>query len=102
MYYLQSRYYDPQIGRFINADATAIIFEREVDYFTYCNNVPSTHTDPTGMKPKDDQMGILKWTQLPFATYYYKTIKKATDVTWQTTGMYYRGKSPYKKEKTRN
>ena len=49
-YYLQSRYYDPTIGRFINADVysstdTGI---QGSNMFAYCNNNPVMHSDPTG------------------------------------------------------
>ena len=52
LYYLQSRYYDPEVGRFINAD--------DVDYlgasgkplsynlFAYCENNPVNNSDPSG------------------------------------------------------
>lgn len=54
MYYLNSRYYSPEIGRFINADDTdALInnFDSALDgrnLFAYCNNNPITHWDTTG------------------------------------------------------
>ena len=50
-YYLQSRYYDPEIGRFINADSViAGNGENILGYnmFAYCNNNPVLLIDPTG------------------------------------------------------
>ena len=50
-YYLQSRYYDPEIGRFINADsyastdATGLL---STNMFAYCENNPAMRIDPTG------------------------------------------------------
>ena len=50
-YYLQSRYYDPEIGRFINADsyastdATGLL---STNMFAYCENDPVNKSDPTG------------------------------------------------------
>ena len=50
-YYLQSRYYDPEIGRFINADsyastdATGLL---STNMFAYCENNPVMRVDPTG------------------------------------------------------
>lgn len=51
-YYLQSRYYDPQIGRFLNADdITFLGVDGSVDsynQFAYCGNNPIVRTDFTG------------------------------------------------------
>ena len=50
LYYLQSRYYDPAIGRFINADCYASTGQGLVGYnmFAYCNNNPVSQLDPDG------------------------------------------------------
>ena len=49
-YYLQSRYYDPAMGRFINADSQLNIAEGPLgcNLFIYCGNDPVNHTDPNG------------------------------------------------------
>ena len=50
MYYLQSRYYDPAIGRFINAD-TSINANGDIlgfNMFAYCGSNPVMGFDPTG------------------------------------------------------
>ena len=49
-YYLQSRYYDPAIGRFVSADSFASTGQSFLGYnmFAYCNNDPINHVDPTG------------------------------------------------------
>ena len=48
-YYLNSRYYDPENRRFINAD-TIISQESTLGYnlFAYCGNNPVNNEDPTG------------------------------------------------------
>ncbi len=50
LYYLKSRYYDPETGRFINADiycdTNSSIFGTNM--FTYCNNNPVNQIDPEG------------------------------------------------------
>ena len=55
LYYLQSRYYDPQIGRFINADDTAYLGANgdfiSYNLFTYCHNNPVNMADNGGTKP---------------------------------------------------
>lgn len=49
-YYLQSRYYDPAVGRFINADSYASTGQDIIGYnmFTYCGSNPVNKVDPTG------------------------------------------------------
>ena len=43
-YYLQSRYYNPQTGRFINADNNFSNY----NLFMYCGNSPANRIDPNG------------------------------------------------------
>jgi len=54
MYYLQSRYYDADVGRFINCDDVNYIgtSESEISYnpFAYCMNNPVLFDDPTGTR----------------------------------------------------
>ena len=49
-YYLQARYYDPQISRFINADDYSDTNDGYLGYnmFTYCLNNPINRADSTG------------------------------------------------------
>ena len=52
-YSLQSRYYDPEIGRFINADEPEVLFLTGGDLlgtnlFSYANNNPVMNYDPAG------------------------------------------------------
>ena len=63
MYYLQSRYYDPMVGRFINADdisqlgadGTALGY----NLFAYCANNPINYKDPFGYGPVGTIVGAL-------------------------------------------
>ena len=52
MYYLQTRYYDPTTGRFINADDTSYIGATgtalSANIFTYCENDPNNKSDRLG------------------------------------------------------
>ena len=51
-YYLQSRYYDPEICRFVNFDKYASTGQGYLGYsmFTYCNNNPINSYDPAGSR----------------------------------------------------
>ena len=52
MYYLQSRYYDPAVGRFVNADETLFLGASTLAYsynlFEYCGNQPTNDSDESG------------------------------------------------------
>ena len=49
-YYLQSRYYDPELGRFLNADSYASTGQGVLgnNMFAYCGNKPVICSDHTG------------------------------------------------------
>ena len=49
-YYLQSRYYDPAVRRFLNADSYGSTGQGFTGFnmFAYCGNNPVRRTDPTG------------------------------------------------------
>ena len=49
-YYVSSRYYDPEIGRWINADGFVSTGQDILGYnmFAYCGNNPINRKDPTG------------------------------------------------------
>ena len=64
LYYLQSRYYDPDVGRFINADAFASTSQGILgnNMFAYCRNNPVSRIDPSGTYDcclADDDLGDL-------------------------------------------
>ena len=55
LYYLQSRYYDPETGRFINADGQISGVGGDIlgyNMFAYCMNNPVNMSDPSGHWPK--------------------------------------------------
>ena len=51
LYYLNARYYDPEVGRFINADKT---LGGGYNLFEYCYNSPANLIDLTGLEAKID------------------------------------------------
>ena len=51
LYYLQTRYYDPEVGRFLNMDAVDNADPSTLgglNLYAYCNNNPVMYVDPTG------------------------------------------------------
>ena len=51
MYYLQSRYYDANVGRFVNADNTSVAFffdSLNFNLFAYCDNSMTNDFDSSG------------------------------------------------------
>ncbi len=53
LYYLNARYYDPSIGRFISPDVLTILDETKgqingLNLYMYCNNNPVMFVDPSG------------------------------------------------------
>ncbi len=57
LYYLQTRYYDPEVGRFINSDSVAYLGKGKelINYnlFAYCSNNPVNRVDYMGTKDDD-------------------------------------------------
>ena len=52
LYYLGSRYYDPEVGRFINADDVDLLGANgdfaSLNLFVYCGNNPVSRADSSG------------------------------------------------------
>ena len=51
LYYLQSRYYDPAVGRFLNADGLEYLDPESIgglNLYAYCNCNPVMYVDPDG------------------------------------------------------
>ena len=64
MYYLQSRYYNPDWGRFLNADTDlfANLKNNQHNIYAYCSNNPIAFSDPNGCYPiKSYTPGIVRY-----------------------------------------
>lgn len=73
LYYLQSRYYNPAYGRFLNADTTDILETTKgtihgANLFAYCNNNPVMNVDYNGMYTI---AGIITGFVMLFCALYY-------------------------------
>ena len=62
-YFLQSRYYDPQTHRFINADDDEILLEQDdllgYNLFMYCLNDPINRFDDDGYLSKSNKTKLI-------------------------------------------
>ena len=58
LYYLQTRYYDPAVGRFINADGYTSTGQGFLgnNMYAYCLYNPISYTDPSGNVAKEQQI----------------------------------------------
>lgn len=55
LYYLQSRYYNPETGRFLNVDSCLYSHILGYNLYPYCHNNPVNYYDPKG----DDAIALL-------------------------------------------
>lgn len=88
LYYLQSRYYNPEWGRFLNCDDTAILLATQgethnANLFAYCNNNPVNRVDYNGQKSEskngeNEGIEILETIQ-PFVSETYFVTSRNTD-----------------------
>ncbi|MBQ8393462.1 MAG: RHS repeat protein [Clostridia bacterium] len=70
MYYLNTRYYDPQIGRFINVDSAMSNANGTVNgnnLYIYCFNNPVMYTDSNGNWP-EVSIPVLEWYEMYLET----------------------------------
>ena len=69
LYYLNSRYYDPVTGRFVNADGIMGINQDMTTYnlFAYCGNNPVNNSDPSGLYWIGNTSGM-RWETLTSRT----------------------------------
>mgnify|MGYP000428076144 FL=1 len=85
LYYLQSRYYNPTVGRFINADEAEILYAcinvTDENLFSYCGNNPILGVDYEG------HFSIPSWTisiAIDAVIMFFAGVLKATWMTFMT------------------
>ena len=88
LYYLQTRYYDAEVGKFVNADVYLSTGQGVVgnNRYVYCNNNSVNAKDPTGNLPSYNVMETDGGSSVRFSTveevlrHFKKTTKKRADV----------------------
>ena len=88
LYYLQRRYYNPQWGRFLNADGLVSTGQGLLSYnmYAYCGNNPVMYIDPTGerfrshLSVKEARGDGDRWPVLVYEVPLYK--QGLTNLCW--------------------
>ncbi len=93
LYYLNTRYYDPEVGRFISQDDVSYLDPEHINglnLFAYCGNNPVMNVDPSGEFFLTLFFGFLIGATVSFAVEVGKQIhEKGWDVTkwdWKQIG----------------
>lgn len=55
LHYNWNRYYDPFLGRYLQADPLGL--DAGMNYFVYCNGNPGNYIDPMGLEPNEGEDG---------------------------------------------
>ncbi len=106
LYYLQSRYYDPALGRFINADSYASTNTTDIlsyNMFAYCENDPVMKSDSTGSWPRKITLGVANFFKKIAQKSKFGCIKKTAKFLYKKAKKVYRYQSwHYDDRKKRN
>ncbi len=90
MYYLQSRYYDSELRRFISADSIVIKSLAGTNLYMYCANTPVNESDPSGYFSWRDVIAwyaeniggpLSRWTHDMISTYWSGTFSTGTVIS---------------------
>ena len=85
-YYLQARYYDPEIGRFISTDDASYLDDDAssgISLYAYAANNPVMFVDPNGNSFKSLWESVSEWFRNTFG---YVAYKETSTTTWY--GLY--------------
>ena len=106
LYYLQSRYYDPKTGRFINADSpeytdTFSGTPLSTNMFAYCENNAVNRCDPTGRKiikekykvSASNQLGTISSNKKIYVLYYSYNGGSGSFISQAKNSYHYNSKS---------
>ena len=103
LYYLNARYYDPEVCRFISADET---LDGGYNLFEYCHNNPVVLYDPNGCAPKGPGthhggFATMDEAAIDWAYYYHPKAKEAgrefASSIYQFTSGKYAGRYYYRR-----
>lgn len=94
-YYLQSRYYNPEWGRFLSADSFSYIDNSTrmgFNAYVYCMNNPIMFVDPSGHKTNDVGLAILKTLcvciEIDAITDFFEDLMQSIDIDFNFNDWY--------------
>ncbi len=85
LYYYRARYYNPQIGRFLQTDPLG--YGPGMNLYRYCSNNPMLLLDPLGCDPTDNKPGIISLCAITEGIFYNSwgmRITPNSSYKWQT------------------
>ena len=94
MYYLQSRYYDAIVGRFVKSDIPEMMLLQlekaaGTNLFAYCNSGPINGSDPMGIL---DAAGVARWLSASSVfSMFAESLYTAFTATMTKIGLYVTG-----------
>ena len=90
LYYLQTRYYEPRAGRFLNADSVDYIAPDIIgglNLYAYCNNNPVMYSDPEGTAAWWEWAGLIAVSIIAIGAIVAGTILTGGAAAISTAGL---------------
>ncbi len=85
LYYYRARYYNPQIGRFLQTDP--IGYSNGINWYKYCLNNPVRYIDITGMEPIDPVDAWLNGSEEDFPIRNIAVVSPDVPLSWRLLGL---------------